>query len=163
MAGKLKIPLALLGLFCFFSALYYLYLYQIDDPLVGIHCESSLLLSHTLVNHDGTREGMVMAGIMSFSFNGDKQGVLIIGGIISDNTNRYPFKRTFNFNYIPKPIFYEFNFEPARGQSDDEAPAWLTHILLTKIGNHIEISRLDDNNLLIGNMFSPMQVCNITQ
>lgn len=159
----MKKPLLLLALFCFFSALYYLYLTQIDDPLSGIHCESSLRLSHTVINTDGTREGIVMDGAMNFAFTGNKQGVLIIGGVISDNKKHYNFKKTFNFDYTRKPIFYQFSFQPVKNQNEEEVPLWLINILLSKIGNYIEISKLDDKNLMLGNMFSPMQVCNITQ
>lgn len=163
MAIKLKIPLVLLALFCLFSALYYLYLLQVDDPLSGIHCESSLYLSHTLEDTDGTQEAVDMTASVNFAFTGNKQGIVIIGGLISDNNQRYKFKRTYNFSYVPKPMLYEFTFKPLKEQSDDEAPTKLLNTLFAKIGTHIEISWLDDKNLLLSNMFSPMQVCNITQ
>ncbi|WP_025122513.1 MULTISPECIES: hypothetical protein [unclassified Serratia (in: enterobacteria)] len=163
MAIKLKIPLVLLALFCLFSGLYYLYLSQIDDPLSGIHCESSLYLSHTLADTDGSQEAIDMTASVNFAFTGNKQGIVIIGGLISDNNHRYQFKRTYNFSYIPKPMLYEFSFKPLYGQDDDEAAAKLLNTLLAKVGTHIEISWLDEKNLLLSNMFSPMQVCNITQ
>lgn len=163
MAIKLKIPLVLLALLCIFSALYYVYLCQVDDPLSGIQCESSLYLSHTLADTDGTQETIDMTASINFAFTGNKQGVVIIGGLISDNDRRYKFKRTYNFSYIPKPMFFEFTFKPLKEQNDDEAPSKLLNTLFTKIGTHIEISWLDDKNLLLSNMLSPMQVCNITQ
>lgn len=163
MAIKLKIPLVLLALLCFFFALYYLYLSKIDDPLAGIHCETSLYLSHTLANSDGTQEGIDMTASINFAFTGNKQGVVIIGGLLSDNHHRYKFKRTYNFSYTPKPMFYKFSFQHLKEQNEDEAASKLLNTLLTKVGTHIEISWLDDKNLLLSNMFSPMQVCNITQ
>ncbi|WP_431223429.1 hypothetical protein ACQ86O_25785 [Serratia sp. L9] len=99
---------------------------------------------------------------MNFAFTGNKQGVLIIGGVIFNNTRHYNFKKTLSFNYTRKPIFYQFSFQPSKSQNEEDVPAWLINILLSKIGNYIEISKLDDKNLMLGNMFSPMQVCNIT-
>lgn len=163
MAIKLKIPLVLLALFCLFAGLYYLYLSQFAEPLAGTHCESSLYLSHTLIDSDGTKEEISMVASMNIAFTGNKQGVLIIGGLLFDNTDRYKFKRMFNFSYIPKPLLYEFSFQEVANQDDDKTPSRIMNILLTKIGTHIEISRLDNNNLLFSNMFSPMLVCNITQ
>lgn len=163
MAIKLKIPLVLLALFCFFSALYYFYLYQVDDPLSGIHCESSLYLSHTLADSDGTQEVIDMTASINFAFTGNKQGVVIIGGLFSDNNHRYKFKRTYDFSYIPKRMLYEFSFQLLNESKEDEVASKLLNTLLAKIGTHIEISWLDDKNLLFSNMFSPVQVCNITQ
>lgn len=161
MTVKLKVPLVLLLLFCLFSALYCFYLYQIKDPLAGIRCASSLRSSHNIQNSNGSSEKVNMVGTMSYAFLGKNQGMLVIDGVISDGKNSYKLKKSFNFSYISKLPLYEFTLQPVKNKNIDTVPPSLINLLFSKIGNHIEINRLDDNNLMIGNMFSPIQVCNI--
>ncbi len=162
MATKLKITLAVLTSFCLVLAMYCYYIYKIDDPLSGIHCESSLSLSHNLKNADGSSGRIEMKGSMNFAFSGHHQGVLVITGVMIEGMTSHRFKKSLDFKFIPQPQFYKFSFTPEINKVNDRELAELFNVLFTDGGSYLEVRKLDNKNLIIGNMSSPTQICNIT-
>jgi len=162
MAVKLKTPLILLTCFCLVLAIYSYYIYKIDDPLSGIHCESSLYLNHNLKNSDGSNERIEMKGSMNFAFIGHHQGILVMTGVIIDGESSQRFKKSFDFNFVSQPLFYKFSFDQNASEINDRKLSALFNVLFTNNGSYLEIRKLDNKNLIIGNMSSPTQICNIT-
>jgi len=101
-----------------------------------------------------------MKGSMNFAFTGHHQGVLVMAGVVIDGATSHRFKKSLDFKFSSQPQFYKFVFAPDIREASDNKLAELLKVLFTDGGNYLELHKLDNKNLVIGNMSSPTQICN---